>query len=626
MKKDIKIFVSRRIDQDSKIINNPLFMNVRCGAIFDDNQNSKYLGDDTGENISDKRKSFCELTVQYWAWKNQKADYYGLCHYRRFLSFSEQVYSENKFGVVEYPIIDSKFIDQFRLSENYIRQEVEKYDVITNSLIPVSLSGDYKSVYDYCVKNPSGYFEKDIKILFEVIKDLYPQDYEIAKQFFEGDKNCWYNCFVMKANIFDEYSKWLFDILFELEKRIDIKDYTQEQMRMCGVLGERLWGIYLKKLEGQGVKIAYKQLVYIQDTIFDKKEKIKVSDDDIPIVLPVDENSIALAVTTIRSIIDTSIVPQKLKFFLLRKGCIDMEKQLLSDFEKDEAVNIKLIDTTYFINRYKDRCGVIDDAIGNMFSVFDVCSELDKIIYISPGMVFKDDVEKLYKYNIGKSWIGAVIDPIILTYAYNTFNVVTGYDNKYLCKELNLGKFKYYNTDLLVLRPLEIMKVLSVSAIIDNFNLHKYIQPYSDCINEVFKEHIFEINMKWNSYFDNKSYLVDWVRWFIPNRIYEEFCRGINNPAVINYCSAFPIKNIQDVGKMSELWKYAKKTSFYEYLFMQIQFLFTEQPQITTSRLQHLVEFLFPLGSRRRMVARKLVPRNSKRWYFLKKIYHTVKR
>lgn len=82
---DIKIFVSRRIDTNSTLINNPLYFPVRCGAVFDNSGSPAYAGDNTGDNISDRRNSFCEFTVQYWAWKNVKADYYGLCHYRRYL-------------------------------------------------------------------------------------------------------------------------------------------------------------------------------------------------------------------------------------------------------------------------------------------------------------------------------------------------------------------------------------------------------------------------------------------------------------------------------------------------------------------------------------------------------------
>ena len=80
---DIKICVSCRIDLDSETVRNPLYLPVRCGAACDPRRDTGIQGDDTGENISDRRMTFNEFTVQYWAWKNLTADYYGLCHYRR---------------------------------------------------------------------------------------------------------------------------------------------------------------------------------------------------------------------------------------------------------------------------------------------------------------------------------------------------------------------------------------------------------------------------------------------------------------------------------------------------------------------------------------------------------------
>jgi hypothetical protein len=64
-----------------------VYMPLHVGKATSD----KELGiasDNTGDNISHKNGSYCELTGMYWAWKNLKdADYIGLSHYRRYFDF-----------------------------------------------------------------------------------------------------------------------------------------------------------------------------------------------------------------------------------------------------------------------------------------------------------------------------------------------------------------------------------------------------------------------------------------------------------------------------------------------------------------------------------------------------------
>ena len=88
---DIKIFVTHTPNRDTMRVNNSLFYNVIAGSDFQTKEVPEGVyQDNQGDNISSLNKSYCELTTQYWAWKNMQADYYGFCHYRRFFSFSEK--------------------------------------------------------------------------------------------------------------------------------------------------------------------------------------------------------------------------------------------------------------------------------------------------------------------------------------------------------------------------------------------------------------------------------------------------------------------------------------------------------------------------------------------------------
>ena len=53
------------------------------------------------------------------------------------------------------------------------------------------------------------------------------------------------NMFITSKKIFNEYYKWCFDILFELEKRTDISDYDNYNKRIYGFMSERLFNVWL---------------------------------------------------------------------------------------------------------------------------------------------------------------------------------------------------------------------------------------------------------------------------------------------------------------------------------------------------------------------------------------------
>lgn len=64
--------------------------------------------------------------------------------------------------------------------------------------------------------------------------------------------------FIMRRDLADAWCTWLFDILFELEKRLDISQYSKNDARVFGFVGERLLDVWIETND-----IKYKELPWV---------------------------------------------------------------------------------------------------------------------------------------------------------------------------------------------------------------------------------------------------------------------------------------------------------------------------------------------------------------------------
>ena len=175
-----------------------------------------FLGDNIGENISLKNPNYCELTGLYWAWKNIKADYIGLVHYRRYFSAHRQI---------------ARQMD--------IEHKLAKAPIILPSPRHYWIETNY-SQYAHA------HHIQDLVVTREILADKYPaylQSYDRQMRCRSGHR---FNMFVMRYDLFVSYCDWLFAILFELEKRLDISGYDAYNARVFGFVAERLLDVWIK--------------------------------------------------------------------------------------------------------------------------------------------------------------------------------------------------------------------------------------------------------------------------------------------------------------------------------------------------------------------------------------------
>lgn len=190
-------------------------------------QDLGFVGDNTGDNISSKNASFCELTGLYWAWKNLQCDYIGLCHYRRYFCAKDHGNDlESKHKAIFHRADYERLLRQY----DVILPQKRNYYIET-----------VRSQYEHA------HNKRDLDAVEEIVAEKYPEYSEAFTKVMNRTKLHILNMFVMKKEFFDEYCNWLFDILFELEKRIDISQYDAYQARVFGFLGERLFNVWLEK-------------------------------------------------------------------------------------------------------------------------------------------------------------------------------------------------------------------------------------------------------------------------------------------------------------------------------------------------------------------------------------------
>lgn len=221
MNMDIKVLVATH--KEYWMPQDKVYLPIQLGK--DINHELPYIGDNTGDNISSKQPYYSELTAMYWAWKNLKADYIGINHYRRYFSH-----------------------ERYHFFGNSKKEKIFTYDDFVESLkeAPILLPNErYYFISTRYEQYRNAHNVVDLEICREVIRELYPDylqsfDYTLGKT--HGHI---LNMFVMRYDLFCDYCEWLFSILFEVEKRINFSGRDPYQQRVCGYLGERLLDAWL---------------------------------------------------------------------------------------------------------------------------------------------------------------------------------------------------------------------------------------------------------------------------------------------------------------------------------------------------------------------------------------------
>lgn len=201
--------------------------------------------DDEGENISAKNTTFCELTGLYWLWKHVAADAYGLVHYRRYFA------TNNVFLSKQRRIMNRAHAEALLERHAVVLPKKRHYWIETN--------------YSHYVH---AHHEEDLTLTQAILTERCPQYLPAWERTMVRRSGHRFNMFLMRRELFVAYCTWMFDILFELERRLDISGYSAKDRRVFGYVSERLLDVWLLT---HGIQYAEVSVVNLESQHWPKK-------------------------------------------------------------------------------------------------------------------------------------------------------------------------------------------------------------------------------------------------------------------------------------------------------------------------------------------------------------------
>lgn len=557
----IKIFITHTPNKTNKLVENSVVENIVAGAVFQ-NKDTKLKGDNTGDNISAKNKSYCEITTQYWAWKNTDYDYYGFCHYRRLFSFSPYALPESDWGTIEYDNLTDNALKELCFDEAQISRKAQKYDFLIAKGIKIETLRA-TSVRNHYDNAPELYIE-DFELMMDIVKEKYPDIFPFAQKYADGDIYYPCNMFIMKKDIFDEYSEFLFDILEEFEKRADMSNYCVQSFRTTGHLAERLLGIYYLYVQSvnKNIKTGELQIALFKNTL-PQAELVSDSKAAVSVVLAADNNYSPYLATSIASCISNTSIENNYRFVVLHRDISQDNQNLITGLAQNkdnvhiEFVNILPMVYEYTLNAREH----ISTETFYRFLILDIMKDCEKVIYIDCDLIVCDDIAKLYKQNMGDNLIAAVRDAdftgqlnmpgsTALEYAKNVLRLDNPYD--------------YFQAGVIMLNIPEMRKITSVNELLNIADKDLYRYSDQDILNVLCQGRVHFLDMEWNHIFDCNGERVKNVITWAPACVNEAYMKARLNPKIIHYAGWLKPWNKPEEEFAPSFWKYAKLTPYYE--------------------------------------------------------------
>lgn len=627
-KKNIKILIA--CHKPSELPKNDLFLPVRVGAALAKDDLGLQRDDDGKDNISAKNPKYCELTAIYWAWKNLKADYYGLFHYRRFYSFSDRKFpvSDDGHMMIRAKILAPKIFAKYGLDDSAkMRQMIENNDIIVHesrrvSGIPTPMGIPGRTVREHyryhdgtIVKN------SDIDLMMQIVKQKYPAVHPYIEDYLNSSKFLGYNMFIMKRKYFMGMCDFLFGVLGDIEDKIDdtLSERSLNSNRIYGYLAEILTSAYIYYIRKTNtLRVKELQMIYALKT--DPIRTVSPKMHCIPIVFDLTTNVVPnlefYLETTLRRAIQMR--DKQVKYDVLIVHDKIVSKVIADEYMKlaNDNVSIRFVDYSDYLDQMREIYGI--DNIGFKLVAPWVLNSYKRAIILSWNVWTNSSLESLYDVNVNKYCVAAAQNILTLggLFEVNTKNHISHAQK--LANDYSINPQVYFDSSVLIENLEKIREEHTLDDIVDaHANMHNEGLIDRDILNVLYMGKTLLLDQSWNYQLPTDKGINYLGSFFAPIAQYNAW-KNMNYKYRIGKFSEDQITWPRDSEFMLEFYRLMSAGELWP------MFLIKRDVTFPVRKLS-LRDRIAPQGSLRRRVAKILFPKGSWRRSTLAGVYHRIR-
>lgn len=262
----------------------------------------------------------------------------------------------------------------------------------------------------------------------------------------------------------------------------------------------------------------------------------------VPVFLAADDKYVKFMVVTIRSIIAHTSPKHQYKLYVLHTD-ISAENQAMVKRLETSNCQVIFVDVSNELKKIEKKISLRDYYTATTYYrvfIADMFPEYEKVLYVDSDTIICEDIARLYQYELGKNYIGAVRDQLV---------VQTDIYGDYVEKVLGISRGAYFNAGVVLINCEQFRKRHMLKSFTELINTYAFVVAQDqDYLNILCKDNVLWMDPRWN------TQMIGTLN-FAPEQA-----------KLIHYNLASKPWHYKECRLGEYFWKYAKQTEVYEEL------------------------------------------------------------